>query len=735
MGKKKKKRKVAPSRVLIGTLRMTREGAAFVKVDGELEEFHIKASRTALALDGDTVKISVIQEAGSGQSKRAEGHVQEIIRRSQKPFVGVLHIVGEQAWVLMQGKNMPYDIVVPMGADRPGCLIPSDGESYRLFKIYDEEGNEIKVRNGEKVSVVVDYWKRSDSYPTGHLVDALGMPGENNTEMHAILTEFDLPYRFEKAVVDASDKISEVITEKDLKYREDFRETLTFTIDPSDAKDFDDALSFQLLENGNYEVGIHIADVTHYVRVGSVVDEEAKARATSVYLVDRTVPMLPEKLSNKLCSLRPNEEKLTYSVILELTPLARIVNSRIRRTIIKSDYRFDYELAQAIIDSGDPTTAGVPESIGKAVLTLHGLASKIRKKRFNAGSIDFNRPEMKVRVDEQGKPLEVYQKFNKEANWLIEEFMLLANKTVAEFVGKGAGEKMPKGTQKTFVYRIHDEPNLLKLDSLRGFAKNFGYQLGPTTSGKEIAKSLRTLFGEAAGKPEVNAIEMIALRSMAKAVYSTDNIGHYSLAFPYYTHFTSPIRRYPDMMVHRLLSLYLSGGASAHKEIYEKLCTHCSEREQLAADAERASTKYKLVEYMLDKVGQEFVGHISGLTDWGMYVELEPTKIEGMVPLREIPTDFFDFDEENYRLVGRRTRQIYYLGDEVKIRVKAASLEQKLLDFEIRIGKVALGAWQSLRKPAPVNKGRRKPARVSKGRRKRMSKRRKKLANRRIGRR
>lgn len=681
MGKKKKKKKQAPLRVLIGVARMTREGSIFVKVEEETSEYFVKPSRAGFALDGDTVKIHVTKEPHG--TNRAEAQVVDIVRRSRKPFVGVLHVIGAQAWVLMQGRNMPYDIVVPMEAERPGCLIPAEGDSFRLFKIYDESGNEMVAHKGEKVSVVIDYWKRGDTHPTGHLVDVLGMPGENNTEMHAILTEFDLPYRFEAEVARAADQISEEITEKDLKNREDFRNTLTFTIDPSDAKDFDDALSFQPLENGNYEVGIHIADVTHYVRVGSAVDEEAKARATSVYLVDRTVPMLPEKLSNKLCSLRPNEDKLTYSVIFELTPLAKIVNSRIRRTVICSDYRFDYELAQAIIDSTDPTTAGVPENIGNAVLTLHALATKIRKKRFSAGSIDFNRPEMKVRVDEQGKPLEVYQKYSKEANWLIEEFMLLANKAVAEFVGKGAGEKMPKGTQKTFVYRIHDEPNLLKLENLRGFASNFGYKLGPTTTGKEIAKSLRTLFQDAEGTPEINAIEMIALRSMAKAVYSTDNIGHYSLAFPYYTHFTSPIRRYPDMMVHRLLSLYLSGGQSANKEIYEKLCGHCSDREQLAADAERASTKYKLVEYMLDKIGQEFTGHISGLTDWGMYVEIEPTKIEGMIPLREITLDFFDFDEENYRLVGRRTRQVYYLGDEVKIKVKSASLEQKLLDFEL----------------------------------------------------
>ena len=683
MSRKKKKKNVAPPRTVTGVAKMNREGALLVKAEEEPDiEYFVKASRAMTALDGDTVRIAILKEPAAGV--RAEAQVVEVIRRSRKPFVGILHIVGYQAWVLMQGKDMPYDIRIPMEGDRPGCILPADGEKYRLFKIVDEEGNELTARKGEKVSAVVDFWKRGDTCPTGHLVDVLGMPGENNTEIHAILAEFNLPYRFEPEVARAADKISEEITPKDLSYREDFRSVLTFTIDPSDAKDFDDALSFRLLDNGNYEVGVHIADVTHYVRVGSAVDEEAKQRGTSVYLVDRTVPMLPEKLSNKLCSLRPHEQKLTYSVILELSPSsAKVVASRIKRTVIESDWRFDYEGAQAIIDSGDPTVGGVPEAVGQAVLMLHALATKIRKKRFAAGSIDFNRPEMKVRVDEKGRPVEIYQKFSKEANWLIEEFMLLANRTVAEFVGKGAGEKLPKGTQKTFVYRIHDEPNMLKIESLRHFAGNFGYKLGPTNTGKEISKSLHTLFDEAAGKPEVNAIEMIALRSMAKAVYSTDNIGHYSLAFPYYTHFTSPIRRYPDMMVHRLLSLYLTGGASASKEAYEALCRHCSDREQLAADAERASIKYKLVEYMTERLGQEFAGHISGLTDWGMYVEVEPTKIEGMIPLREITSDFFDFDEDGYRLVGRRTRQVYYLGEEVKVRVKAASLEQRTLDYEL----------------------------------------------------
>ena len=435
---------------------------------------------------------------------------------------------------------------------------------------------------------------------------------------------------------------------------------------------------------------MHIADVTHYVKVGSIVDEEAKARGTSVYLVDRTVPMLPEKLSNKLCSLRPGEEKLTFSAVFELTPLARIVSRWFGRTVICSDYRFDYDGAQAIIkgkdyvkpahkanaDEGAALSTGpVSEEIREAVLILDKLASKLRKKRFAAGAISFERPEMKVLVDEKGKPVDVYQKTSFEANWLIEEFMLLANKGVAEFVAKEC--------KKTFVYRVHDEPDQEKLGSLRNFAGNFGFKMGPTGNGKEISKSLNALFDESRESPAFGAIELLSLRTMAKARYDVENIGHYGLAFPYYTHFTSPIRRYPDMMVHRLLARYLSGRDSASKDAYAALCKHCSEREVIAADAERASIKYKLVEFMQDKVGYEFEGHISGLTEWGMYVEIEPTKIEGMVALRDISGDFYEFDADNYRLVGRRGGIVYQLGDPVRIRVKKTNLDQMLLDYEL----------------------------------------------------
>ncbi len=674
---------------------MTRDGFAFVTAEGEKDDVYVKAARLMGALDGDTVRVVVTREApdrasaghrsSAPRSERCEGYVEQIIARGTKPFVGVLHIVRNQAWVLMQGRNMPYDIVIPFGGGK-GQLGEADEEGNYpvngVFETFDDGSQRLlTARKGMKVSALVDRFGPHDQLPVGHLCDVLGEPGENDTEMHAILAEFNLPYRFEPEVVTAADGISEEITPEQIRGREDFRPVLTFTIDPADAKDFDDALSFRRMDNGNLEVGVHIADVTWYVRPGTKVDEEARSRGTSVYLVDRTVPMLPEKLSNKLCSLRPHEPKLTFSVVFELTPQARVVSSRIVRTVIDSDWRFDYDTAQVLIEQalGVPLSvspkaaeaaARVPANIVDAVVTLNALAARLRKKRFSAGSINFDRPEMKVLVDEKGKPVDVFQKVTKEANWLIEEFMLLANRTVAESVGKVSGrDGHGKKEAKTFVYRIHDEPDPEKIAALRNFAGNFGHKMGPTGNGKEISASLSALFSEVAGRPEAAPIELLSLRSMAKARYSTDNIGHYSLAFPFYTHFTSPIRRYPDMMVHRLLTRYLKGGDSAPKEACELLCKHCSEREQIATDAERASIKYKLVEYMESRVGQEFEGTISGLTEWGMYVEALPTHIEGMIPLRNIHSDFFDFDPEHYRLVGRRTRTVYYLGDAVRIRV------------------------------------------------------------------
>ena len=668
---------------VIGKVHMTRDGYVFVVPEGDTSDndVFVKASKTRGALNGDKVKCVVTREKpvarvavprGRGakarplpvrdSGRRREGEIVEIIERSKVPFVGILHLVGKQAWVLMQSKTMPYDIAVDFDSVPEGA------------------------KRGMKVAAVIDKWERGDTNPTGHIVDVLGEPGANETEMHAILAEYGLPYRFEPAVANAADNIPEEITDKDLKGRRDFRKTLTFTIDPTDAKDFDDALSMASLKNGNFEVGVHIADVSYYVKPGSIVDQEAQARGTSVYLVDRTVPMLPEKLSNKLCSLRPHEDKLTYSAVFEMTPDAQVVDRWFGRTVICSDYRFDYEGAQRIIETEgkEPEDPSVTKEIRDAVLELNRMASIMRKKRFASGAISFERPEMKVEVDSTGKPVRVYEKISKEANWLIEEFMLLANKSVAEFVAtSGRMNGREDKSAKTFVYRIHDEPNSEKIAGLGKFVGNFGYKMGPTGTGRDIAKSLNSLLTDAKGTPECDAFQMIALRSMAKAVYSTDNIGHYGLAFKFYTHFTSPIRRYPDMMVHRLLSMYLDNRESQNKDYYEQQCQYASEREQIAANAERDSIKYKLIEYMVDKVGQEFDGTVSGLTEWGMYVEIKPEMIEGMVPLRDIRSDFYDFDEDNYRIVGKHTRKVFRLGDPVRIRVKSANLEQRLLDYEL----------------------------------------------------
>ena len=660
-----------------GTVQMSREGFGFVIVPDREDDIFIPQKYMLHALNGDQVRAAVTRKKDA--KHRAEGEIVAIVERSKKPFIGILQIMGQRGWVIVESRNMPYDIQVPLEG------IDDDAQ-------------------WKKVAVQVVDWPMHTDAPVGKIIDILGEPGENDTEMHAILAEFGLPYRFNPAVEDAAARIPVKIEEKEIKRRRDMRDMLTVTIDPADAKDFDDAVSLQELENGNYEIGVHIADVTHYVRPHDIIDKEAYERGTSVYLVDRTVPMLPEVLSNNLCSLRQGEDKLTYSAIFEMTPAGKVVKRWFGRTIINSDRRYSYEQAQEIIESsGDYTLKYLGEmgsgvetksikvssrkrkgesysdkEVASAILALHSIAGKLREQRFQSGSISFERPEMKVIVDANGKPVDVVQKISREANWLIEEFMLLANREVATCVTKGLRLKEP-----TFVYRVHDEPDYDKVRNLKDFVKHFGYQMGSVNNGREVAAELNALLEKAKGKPECGAIEIIALRSMSRAKYSTDNVGHYGLGFDYYTHFTSPIRRYPDMMVHRLLTHYLDKGKNEEKNRWEELCKHSSNREHLATEAERSSIKYKLAEYMQDKVGQEFDGSVSGITEWGMYVEIEPTKVEGMVMLREIKEDFFIYDEKNYCLIGKSTRKRFTLGDKVRIKVSKTNLEQKLIDYTL----------------------------------------------------
>ena len=533
-------------------------------------------------------------------------------------------------------------------------------------------------------------------------MDVLGKEGDNTAEMHAILAEFNLPYDFPKEVDEEAKKISDRISQAEYESRADFRGVTTFTIDPADAKDFDDALSFRTLENGNVEVGVHIADVTHYVKEGSLVEQEARERATSVYLVDRTIPMLPERLSNELCSLRPNEEKLCFSAVFEIDGEANVVREWFGRTVILSDRRFTYEEAQAIIEGADG-------DYREEILKLNELAQKMRARRFADGAIAFDREEAKFQLDEQGHPLGVYFKVQKEANQLIEEFMLLANRSVSTFIG---AKKNKNGKAKTFVYRVHDKPDADKLDRFANFILKFGYYFD-ARKGRAVANQMNELLGKIKGRSEENVVSILAVRTMQKAYYSTNNIGHYGLAFPYYSHFTSPIRRYPDMMLHRLLAHYLEGGHSVDAEVVEELCDHSSDMEARAAEAERASVKYKMVEFMKERVGEEFEGSISGVTEWGIYVELVDTHIEGMVAMRDLSDEFFAFDEEEYAAVGTRSGRKFVLGDRVRIRVKGADLRLKQLDFEMVGSYDAKGVlWPIDYRPEPepefYRKGRRK---------------------------
>ncbi len=624
-----------------GIVEMQPQGFAYV-VSDELDRPVVIPSRNLKhAMEGDKVHIRLFARR---KKHDYEGEVIEIVERAKSIFVGTVQV----------SRNFAF-------------LIPTGKVGFDIF-ISKEHLNGAK--DGQKAIAEITDWPSKARSPFGKINEVLGDTGDNDAEMHAILAEFDLPHIFPQNVDKVAEKIPMEIPAEEIKKRRDFREITTFTIDPVDAKDFDDALSVKKLSNGNWEVGVHIADVTHYVKPNSIIENEACERATSVYLVDRVVPMLPERLSNGVCSLRPNEEKLCFSAVFELNDKAEIKKEWFGKTVIYSDRRFTYEEAQAVIETGEG-------DLKEEILILNDLAVKLREKRFNAGSIAFDRIEMKFEIDEKGKPLSVFFKEAKESNKLIEEFMLLANKRVAEFIGNVG----PKKKAKTFVYRIHDKPDPDKLVSFNTFIKRFGHGIQLTTP-KTIATSLNNLLNKVKGRNEQNVVETLAIRSMAKAEYSTRNIGHYGLAFDYYTHFTSPIRRYPDMMVHRLLEKYLAGERSANEQKYEELCKHSSDMESRAANAERSSNKYKQVEFMQDHIGKIYPGVISGVTDWGIYVELE-NKIEGMIPIAELDDDFYVFDEKNYALVGRHTRQTYQLGDKINVKVWRTNLERKQLDFRL----------------------------------------------------
>ena len=598
------------------------------------------------ALNGDKVKVMLYPLR---RKKELEGEVVEIIERARERFVGIIDSKHGVTILKANNKQLPMNIIIPPDKTKG-------------------------AKNGQKCIAAITYWGDKYENPIGEIVDILGDTGNNNTEMHAILAEYGLPYSYPQEIEKEANKIPETITEDEIKRRIDFRTKTTFTIDPRDAKDFDDALSIKDLGDGLWEVGVHIADVTHFVPEGGIIDQEAVKRATSVYLVDRTVPMLPEHLSNFICSLRPDEEKLTYSCIFTINDLAEVIDYKLARTVIKSDRRFTYEEAQEIIETGKGDFA-------TEVLRLNDLAKKLREKRFASGAIAFERSEVRFEIDDTGKPVSVFFKESKDSNKLIEEFMLLANKYVAQHIGMPRNREKPK----TFVYRIHDVPNPEKLLNFATFIKKFGYKI--KTDGKKtaVSSSINHLLDQIEGKKEQNMIETLAIRSMAKAAYSTKNIGHYGLAMKYYTHFTSPIRRYPDMMVHRLLTKYADKvpQQTIDRTDYESLCKHSSDMEQLAAQAERASIKYKQIEFMADKIGKVYDGVISGISTWGIYVEINENKCEGMVYIRDLEDDVYVYDEKNYCIIGRRTQRKYQIGDDIRIKIVKADLIKKYLDFEI----------------------------------------------------
>lgn len=617
-------------------------GKNSIITDADGETIFVAERNSMHALNGDKVRVNI---AAHRRGAEPEAEVIEIIEKKDQTFIGTLQVDRHFGYLLTDSKFLATDIFIPKARLKGG-------------------------KTGDKAIVRIVDWKEDAKNPSGEVVDILGRAGENNAEIHAILAEFGLPYKYPAAVEKAADKITAGITEEEIAKRIDMRDVLTFTIDPVDAKDFDDALSFRALPNGHYEIGVHIADVTHYIHTDTIIDREAQKRATSVYLVDRVVPMLPEHLCNGICSLRPDEEKLAFSVIFHMDDEAKVISSKIARTVIKSNRRFAYEEAQEVIETG------LGDCV-EAITKLNDLAKILRARRYENGSVEFDRAEVKFHIDDNGKPLGVFFKVSKDANKLIEEFMLLANKTVATFVGKPKDKKKPKA----FVYRVHDVPDPTRLSDLATIARAFGYKIKTSGTPRDINRSINRMLAEVKGRGEENYLATLAIRSMAKAIYTTDNIGHYGLGFDYYTHFTSPIRRYPDMMVHRLLERYLDGGRSVNLQKLEDQCKHSSEMEQLASTAERSSIKYKQVEYMQEHIGETYSGIISGVTEWGLYVELNDNLCEGLIPMRDLADDYYDFDEKNYCLVGRRHNHRYRLGDNVDIKVARADLEKKQLDF------------------------------------------------------
>lgn len=625
---------------ITGIVEMNSKGFGFIRSEDLSEEIFVSQRNLNHALHGDEVKVYLFAKK---KSAAMEGEVVHIIKRARETFVGTVEISGAFAFLVPDHRHMPYDIFIPLqhlnGAE-----------------------------DGQKAVAKMTDWPDKAKNPFGTIIEVLGDSGDNETEIHAIMAEFELPMNFDADVLREAELIPEEITEKEIKTRKDFRNITTFTIDPEDAKDFDDALSVEFLDNGKFRIGVHIADVTHYVEEGSILDNEAYARATSVYLVDRVVPMLPERLSNYICSLRPKEDKLCFSAVFVLDENAAVEETWFGKTIINSDRRFAYAEAQSVIDTGEGDMV-------QELLTVNKLATKLRAMRFKKGALGFERTEVKFTLDEKGKPLGVFFKEATDANHLIEEFMLLANRSVAEYAGSSGDSK------RTFVYRVHDLPDPEKLEQFSNFIRRFGYGKLNTGSGNAIASSMNALLEQVSGKKEQDVIETLAIKAMAKAEYSTKNIGHYGLAFNNYSHFTSPIRRYPDMMAHRLLFHYLNKGESLSSKHFEKKCKHSSDMEHKAAMAERASVKFKQVEFMSDKIGEVFSGVISGLTEWGIYVEIVENKCEGMVPLRTLTDDYYQFDEDNYIIMGRRTKRKFQLGDEVEVEIIAANIQKKQLDL------------------------------------------------------